>query len=403
MCLIGAGRAVAGTWRAEALPGPRGGALAAVSCSHGCIAIGSLPRTDAGSAALLRGPLRSELDGCGPPPPSSARFVERESSAGWSTQLTFRLPRPPTSGDPNLCPDQSTINDLSCTSPSACMAVGSVNWFSLLDETFFQSAFAERWNGRKWSVSLAPAGDQEGGLSGVSCTSREACVAVGGVGLKPDCPGNPGNDCSFQEDFWRWNGRRWSIQPFPQRPLHGIGPGGYPTAVSCPSASACVAVRGTVAEHWDGARWSAHRIAASAHFLVFFDSVSCVSAKFCTAVGYAGPPTNVPAEAVAEHWDGKRWTIQPTPQVSDGQGSQLTHVSCPSRHFCVALGSAVGSPLLVEVWNGRAWSLSPVPTPPGSNQTNLSAVSCQPGPVCTAVGGFVDPAGDTLPWVARYS
>jgi hypothetical protein len=92
--------------------------------------------------------------------------------------------------------------------------------------------------------------------------------------------------------------------------------------------------------------------------------VSCTSATACVAVGASdiGLRSRAP---LAERWDGRRWSIQPTvsppaPRGRYTRDAELSGVSCTSRTQCVAVGSyrtgsVTGAPL-VEAWNGARWS-----------------------------------------------
>jgi hypothetical protein len=106
--------------------------------------------------------------------------------------------------------------------------------------------------------AITPPGTEGTGdfFSGVSCSSPSACTATGLLSVN----GGPGVGVVTE----RWDGTRWSIQPTPNLP------GAYdidPTAVSCPTRSACTAVGGftnnvpffdnvgpkvTLAEQWNG-------------------------------------------------------------------------------------------------------------------------------------------------------
>ncbi len=103
--------------------------------------------------------------------------------------------------------------------------------------------------------------------------------------------------------------------------------------------------------------------------------VSCPSAGYCMAVGgggAAGPP-------IAESWNGKSWTVEPTP--SGG----LSSVWCKAQSMCVGVGaSAVGGGVspLAESWNGTSWTVEPTAASSGS----FSGVSCISATACTAVG-----------------
>ena len=124
---------------------------------------------------------------------------------GFWTDRSWSLRR-----QPNLvCSNSSdtdggyTVNGVSCTSRTACTAVGTAVY---------------RWEGHRWSIQPAPIGAD--GLSGVSCTSTNACTAVG-------------------SRIYTWNGLDWSSVRIP-RPAEATAP--ELTGVSCPSRGSCVAV-----------------------------------------------------------------------------------------------------------------------------------------------------------------
>jgi hypothetical protein len=175
-------------------------------------------------------------------------------------------------------------------------------------------------------------------LSGVSCTSATACVAVGRDGNRP-----------LVES---WNGMVWSIQDNPV-------PGGWLSGVSCVSATACVAVGSdgvaALVEGWDGTDWSIQntRVPAGARNSTL-RGVSCTSKTACTAVGgYASAHgTNL---ALVERWNGSGWSVQHTPRVGD---ASLAGVSCPSRRACIAVGEFYDN-AMVERWSGPTRRPSP--------------------------------------------
>jgi hypothetical protein len=130
-----------------------------------------------------------------------------------------------------------------------------------------------------------------------------------------------------------------------------------------------------LAERWNGQRWisqslpvppgATHQVGLES---VILDGVSCVSDTACTAVGRAIYVVNanglkhVGGEAIAEHWDGTRWSAQ-TLQVPSLVGSQLNGVSCTTSTVCTAVGYQSvngGSRVLVERSSG---TLPPAPIP----------------------------------------
>jgi hypothetical protein len=101
-----------------------------------------------------------------------------------------------------------------------CIAVG----------VFDDLTLAERWDGQNWTIQTTPNPSTTGSnLAGVSCPSVTACIAVGS-----HWDSATDVEVSLAEGF---DGSTWTAQPTPN-PAEG----GYLYGVSCPSASACIAV-----------------------------------------------------------------------------------------------------------------------------------------------------------------
>jgi hypothetical protein len=302
--------------------------------------------------------------------------------SGWSIQHT---PNPTGA-------HSSGLFSVSCLSGSNCLAVGSYQGGSLKTK-----ALSARWNGHTWSIMPAqnPAGATFVSLSGVSCASTHACMAVGtyaatGGKLKPLAE--------------RWNGTKWTIvkTPTPASSTHTELDG-----VSCPSAHVCVAVGfqaiggpyRTLVERWNGHRWSTQptrRPPGATNMQL--TSISCPSPRACTAVGYYESASPVPATLI-EHWAGHGWRIQPSPNHHGGGNNYLAGVSCASLSACTAVGKYQNGPtkaVVVERWNGHSWSLEHAPNPSGALDVTLDAVFCVRAGVCTAVGYYENGAGSTL-------
>ena len=267
----------------------------------------------------------------------------------------------------------ATLSGVSCFSADACIAVG-------LDvkSDGRNGPFAERWNGNQWVLQWTPhpSGATVSYLSAVSCPLRRVCVAVGtsdGTRMLAE----------------RWNGARWSIQRTPSP--RGGAKFLQATGVSCSSARACTAV-GTyvhhgdrrLAERWNGVRWTIQRTPRKEDS--FLRGVSCSSSRVCTAVGVAYRPSGreVP---LAERWNGAKWTIQASsiPMVS---------VSCTSVGACTAVGGG-----FAERWDGTKWSIQSTPTPQFGS---LGSVSCASRRACVAVGTTRRSAGPTRPPVPQH-
>jgi hypothetical protein len=243
--------------------------------------------------------------------------------------LAWLIQRTPT----RVTPNGGNLLAVSCTSASACTAVGLASSGGAL------VPLAERWNGRAWAVQPipSPAGADYGVLNGVSCTSVSACTAVGTY------QATGGDYRAFAE---RWNGTSWTVDSIPNP-----GDRDALASVSCTSASACTAAGdydnlGTdlpLVERWDGTSWTVQSIPEPAgQRYVPLDGVSCASASACIAVGSFNSPDVAP-NSLVERWDGTTWTIQPVPSPAHATGSQLLGVSCTSATVCTASGVAYNS------------------------------------------------------------
>lgn len=190
------------TWAVGETPlpaGARAGKLTGVACTSAseCKAVGEY--TESFGARLT--------------------LVETWNGREWSVQ---RTPNP-------LSATRSTLSAISCTSASACVAVGSAE-----SEFTARTTLVEMWNGTSWSVqtSANPRSATSSELSGVSCTSATACIAVG----KTTISGERAGSLTLVEN---WNGREWTLEtavdPAESTAIELLG-------VACGSATVCMAV-----------------------------------------------------------------------------------------------------------------------------------------------------------------
>jgi hypothetical protein len=248
----------------------------------------------------------------------------------------------------------TTLVAVSCSSSTACMAVGNIG---LIEYTV---PLAARWYGGSWILQspVMPPGASSAELDGVSCVSVTDCVAVGMSNYQfPVAGGMVTGDGPLAE---HWDGLAWTIMPTPN-----------PSAIGASRPSP-----------------------PDARLL----GVSCASSTSCTAVGYYTKhsrrmPYNSSSPTLAERWDGTRWTVQatPTPEPLPGGGvvigGVLNAVSCPSVSACMAGGDIVafgGS--LAESWNGRKWSIQKTDDPPNLFPASFNGVACTSPRACVAAG-----------------
>jgi hypothetical protein len=368
-------------WRIRSTPAPAGttdAGLNAVSCTSpgACTAVGEY-FTSGGTALTL---------------------AERWNGRRWRIQATPN-PAGPAVGSGS---GGSELLSVWCSAARACTAVGA---FVKARTTV---TLAEAWNGTSWRVQATPnpAGSLGSGLAGVSCPSPGACTAAGSWQPSGTFAGVPLAEA--------WNATRWRIEHAPSR--RGAAAADL-LAVSCPAARACTAVGGTsnraglgvpLAESWNGAHWRSQLIpspAGATEGSTLF-AVSCTSPGACMATGYYNASHDRSA-SFAESWNGTRWSVLAIPSPARATNSQLSSVSCTSARACTAIGSfSRGSRLprmLAERWNGTGWRRQAVPTPAGRQSPQLSGVSCTTARACTAAGFDTNKGGQGQPLAEAWN
>ena len=180
-----------------------GGVLAGVSCSssRSCTAVG-------GVATAL------------------GALAEQWNGSAWSIRPTV---------DPTVSLNDS-LSGVSCSSSTACVAVGS---FQQDRSNASPVQLVQEWDGSRWTAvntpdpppARTPVGTTSSALSAVSCVSATVCTAVGQVADRSNR-----ERMSLIERFDR---RTWTLQPSPN-PAGATFT--RLTGVSCSSRTACIAV-----------------------------------------------------------------------------------------------------------------------------------------------------------------
>jgi hypothetical protein len=299
-------------------------------------------------------------------------LIESWNGTSWAT-----VPSPDTSA--NL---DNALYAVSCTSASACTAVGTST--SALGHT---QTLAEVWKGSTWSLTPTP--DTSTGfdntLSGVSCTSGSSCTAVGYAATAT-------GSVTLVET---WNGSAWSMASSPNQT--GTLDDSL-SAVSCGAATSCVGVGNylsgsnvlqTLTESWNGSTWSVSASPDTTTSLAnTLNGVSCMSSVACVAVGAAYAPGGTAYRTLAESWNGTTWSIVPTVNVSVPD-DELLAVTCASPSACTAAGYSTTSAGiqqgLIESWNGANWAVVTTPEP-GTYGNSLQGIACLEASACAAVG-----------------
>jgi hypothetical protein len=174
------------------------------------------------------------------------------------------------------------LNDIACTSSTACTAVGFYTTESPRAPLIF------RYNGTTWSTQTAslPAGTTVAELNGVACPTSTVCHAVGDY---QDATG------AFHALAQSWNGTSWTNRTVSD-----------PSGGQDPSLAA----------------------------------ISCFSSTGCEAVGSYTNTTNLNVEKLAAGWNGTAWSLQTDARPMSVTDSQLNGIGCVSSTFCRAVGVA---------------------------------------------------------------
>ena|GEM_PF-558712 len=248
-----------------------------------------------------------------------------------------------------------------------------------------QPALVESLGAGGWALpSLPPGpGSYRNELDAISCPSASFCVAVG----------------SYQ-DYARpaeplietYANGGWSVTA-----TTGPGAGGnFLTGVSCPVVGSCWAVGYYSNEHTDqlfaealsNGAWTSVSTASAGTGPQELTGVSCAAAGTCWAVGYYQASAGTD-QALTEYLSNGAWLLG---QAADaGAGSnRLAGVSCPAAGLCVAVGTYFNGhafQTLAESLSGTSWVLTKSPNASVANN-GLQGVSCLPLGSCEAVGEF---------------
>jgi hypothetical protein len=285
-------------------------------------------------------------------PSSSECFAAGGAQHGFATQITLverfngKEWKIVTSPNPAKAA-ASVFHGISCTSTTACVAVGD-----FANESFVNENLAETWNGTEWKLVTTPnaKGATFDELAAVSCTSSSACTAVGFY------RNEAGHTLSLAE---RYNGTAWAIQETPNL------------------------AEATVTE---------------------LLGVSCVSSTACYAVGSShGTGATTP---LSEFWNGTKWTIQTTPKPTGSKSAEFQGVSCRSTSECEAVGGSVNAAeknvTFAEGWNGTEWKVQ------ATEELNATfyeffGVSCGATSKCQGIGAVTNILGKELGLAEEYA
>jgi len=271
-------------------------------------------------------------------------------------------------------------SSVATTSVSNAWAVGGTNWFT-------PQTLAEHWNGRSWTQVATPTPDGTAYFQGIAATSRDNAWAVGVIG------DGPAVDGSVDPLIEHWNGKSWSQADYPEPAL------GYLTAVTAISADDVWAVghigsgpgTQTLIEHWNGQHWTLVPSNAPGD-LGTLGGVAGTGPNNAWVVGYNQSGPGGDYESLILHWNGKRWSVVPSPNPT-GQ-TDLWRVAAASPDDAWAVGytnpNCCGAGTAAFHWNGKNWTVTSSVNPPGSGLSMLADVVITSAHNAWAVGSYDD-------------
>ncbi|HWE56464.1 MAG TPA: hypothetical protein VG435_13195 [Acidimicrobiales bacterium] len=284
-----------------------------------------------------------------------------------------------------------SVQAVSCSGPSACMAVGATS----------AGSFADQDSGGTWTATELPAGVV--GLDSVSCPSSGRCVAVGSSSVSSlsdgvwtgstvavsdldgvSCPAEGSCYVSYGDGVAQLDGSS----------LADVFDGPY-VAVSCTTEGDCVAAGGSPVEiaASSGGAWERSTVPALTVPAVELQSVSCPGVGYCIAVGSGldstlnEGDTDSVAYPVVEVERSGEWTASLLP----GGAGNATAVSCPAENWCVAVGDKAPGQPVAWYFSDGSWTAAALAVP-----GLLSSISCPEVGWCQAVGVAYTTSDGTL-------
>ena len=229
------------------------------------------------------------------------------------------------------------------------------------------AALIEHWNGKVWKVQASSkqrGAGEENPFTGVDAISVAATSTTDAWAITSPL-------------IQHWDGKAWKIQPSPHNgELSGVAA----TSPSNAWAAGTTSDGRSLIEHWNGKAWTvqASPNPGSGNLSSTLSGVAATSARNAWAVGAYWNLKRAMYQTLIEHWNGKAWRVQasPTPRNSDGPSlSELSAVAATSSTNAWAVGNYWGSSgptaqTLIVHWNGKAWTVQPSPPLSASNFDN---------------------------------
>jgi hypothetical protein len=348
------------------------------------------------------------------------------ASAAWTKEATV-----------NPSSEESALLEVSCWSSGKCVAVGDYH-----NETTHETEpLVERDSGGAWTKETAPlpTGAQAGTLNGVSCPSKEFCMASGVY------VNSGGKETAFADEYtsgvWKevtlslpgtaiaseldriscastsmcmtvgvYATTGGELLPFSEYWLSGHGasleyPPGSAEAVlvgvSCKDTSECMAVgwtkKAVLADRWSSGTWTQTTSAGSTYSPVRLFGVDCLAPELeCTGVGW-GTSSGTELTMSEEYTKTGGWVKAKTSNPSATKDI-LAAVGCWEKSKCIGVGEENTNPkevALIEKLEGSSATVETPATVTGAESSRLLGVAClvETTSNCMSVGYYVNKSG----------
>ena len=171
------------------------------------------------------------------------------------------------SPNPSSAPAGNVFQDVSCVSATKCFLIGTAG----------EQMLVERWNGTGWKRQHLPALSGNAFLNGISCSSASACVAVGYIG---------NSDGSQQTLALVYNGTSWQRHLTAKSPIAYFSDVSCTTAacVAVGTRATTQGQAPYVVKYATG-KWHPMSAPSGGSALTNYLAVGCWSGASCQAVG----------------------------------------------------------------------------------------------------------------------
>jgi hypothetical protein len=297
------------------------------------------------------------------------------------------------------------FSTMTCVSGKDCWSPGD----TAAAPKYATVAVMEHWNGKTWSPVSTPV--HGAALGRVACVTAKDCWVGGFLGA------SNGNVSPVVE---RWNGKSWASSSLPS--VSGSDQNVYVDSVTCLSASSCYAMGGAgnsatspyspVVFHWNGATWStmAGVPMPTGYKSADIEQMRCPTSTICVTEGVEIPTGSYFDRVYSDTLHGSTWKLHQMPQPYHAQYSysDAPDLTCSSSTQCVAPinttadanGKTEYTPFL-ELWNGSSWKLDKVPTSIAKSYGQFTDVACLASSKCwVTTDGGVDEWTGGTSWTA---